>query len=151
MKKGQIQMMETVIVLFIFFIILAIALVFLFKFNNDSTQSVIQEYQQNDLYNFVLSIPNEPQLKCSFISSEEECMDTIKMLTPLKNLGNRKIEVTLIGTNSTLKCNSRTYPKCDTFILYDGKPSSNMQISTPVSLYYPITKEYYMGVLRITQ
>lgn len=151
MKKAQIQMMETVIVLFIFFIILALSLIFLFKFNNDSTQKLVQEYAQNDLYNLLLEVPNLPTLKCSFLSSEEECMDTIKMLTPLKDYGKIKIEVQKIGTNATLKCNTRTYPKCDVFILYNGNPITHNQISTPVSIYYPLTKEYYMGILRITQ
>ena len=146
-------MMETVIVLFIFFIILGISLIFLFQMNQSSTEKLIRTYEQNDLYNFLLEIPNTPQIQCSFLGSQEECLDSIKLLTPLeeKIYGRRKITVELINTQTPILCTSATYPNCNTFNLYDNRPNSNVAISTPIAIYYPINNEYKPGILRIIQ
>ena len=134
------KMMETVAALFIFFVLLAMSLVFFFIFNQKSAENAAQEYLQNDQYNLLLEIPNHPLLKCSFLSSEEECLDTIKLLTPLEGYGNRRIQIERINANPLLKCTPQNYPNCNTFIIYDNNPSTNIALTTPITIYYPLEK-----------
>ena len=79
MKKGQIEMSITVLVLAVFFVLLFIGLIFYFSFSFESFKES-QSKILGERYNVYLSyVINLPELKCSYMGVEKECLDASKM------------------------------------------------------------------------
>ena len=78
-KKGQLQIQETILVIFIFTLIIGLSLVVFYKFNINSIKEDTLEYEEYKFKQLIDVIPNMPELKLSEIGIESEwCIDLLK-------------------------------------------------------------------------
>lgn len=153
MKKAQLQMQETILVIFIITIIIALGLFAFYKYNLNSIEKFKLEYEQLRAYTLLSTLPNHPQLQNSYLGNPENSIDTSKLLSlNLNSLGNKEIIIKQVYPKIEDKlCSLNNYPNCSSYLIYKKESSEkNINIiSTPVSLYFPLTKEYRTGLLEI--
>ena len=80
MKKAQVQIQETIIVIFIFILILGIGLIVFYRFNESSIQKIADDDKLMYFYNMIGTLPSMPELKCSSLGDEKECIDVSKLI-----------------------------------------------------------------------
>lgn len=168
-KKAQMQITETVMVLFVFFVLLAIMLFFYYQYSIQNIKNVAEELTEEQSSILLYSVTKIPELRCSSLTEEEECLDTTKLLafnTLAKSneeyyssiLGYSTITVEQVypEVNSTEECTAINYQNvlypenCKYWVLYSKIPQkyrANPVIYTPISLYFPDTNEYRVGKL----
>lgn len=154
MKKAEIQMQETILVIFIITIIIALGLFVFQRYNLNSLEQTKLEYEQIKTYNLLSILQNNPQLQYTNLGNPENSLDTLKLLNlKLENLGEKEIIVKQIYPNAqNITCTTKTYPDCNSYLIYSKKTSKtkNVNIITlPVSLYFPLTNEYKAALLEI--
>lgn len=169
-KKAQIQMMETIMVLVVFFIILIIAIFFYYKFRIADIEQT-GEQLKIEKYSFLLSsIPQMPEIKCTELGQEKNCIDSFKILAFRDTLAQESyykslfqnteitIEITYPEPKTQQECtqiqvSSTDFPEnCNYFTLYKAQNqdfSSSIIISTPASLYMPHLDTYKLSKLKI--
>ena len=149
-KKGQVHVSETILVLFVVVIILMMGVTIYFKFSVEKSKTLAEE------------------LSCEGLG----CMDTSKFL-PFKRVlgedfgrykrmfGRKRIVVKeLYPVDDSVKeveCDvvkyiQMAYPQnCGSWVIYDYNPENEpaAKVSTIVSLYYPEFDEYRVGRLEI--
>ena len=156
-------MMETLMVALVFMVVLVVALGFYFKFSLENTEEAGQDacFISNTV--LLSSITSMPEIQCSVNGKREACIDTSKLLVfdasrEYKEFftANCKqkvsfVQISPVPDNSEKLCVQGTYPDCGIYPFYDPEipSSSSLLLSTPVSLYYPITGEYRFGKLVI--
>mgnify|MGYP001618269881 CR=1 FL=1 len=131
----------TVLVLAVFFILLFIGLIFYFSFSFESFKES-QNKILGERYNVYLSyVINLPELKCSYMGVEKECLDVSKMKLLSDSYYQRVFSgVTEIYVQDITK-NKKT-------VLYQYGAGGEVH-STPVSLYYPENDRYTIGKLYV--
>lgn len=147
MKKGQIQIQETIFVLFAVILILALGMIFFFNTQKGSVEEIYQEYQEEKFENMLLTVPNLPELKCSELLEEKECIDLYKARAFSQLSGQSVLyrgefgykEINLEVGNEKVKIYQQIKPG-----------SENLRvINSLVSVYDPKTKKNLIGVLEI--
>lgn len=153
MKKAQMQMQETMLAIVIFIIILAICLTFFYRFQSSSIKADQFRYEQTKYYELFSIIPNLPDIKCSLLTNEEDCIDTTKLLSfDEKKYQNLLIdkEIKIYYQDGNITCNLKNYPNCNSFNIHSKKKKGSFEIfKSPVSLYFPAKDEYKLGILEI--
>lgn len=155
MKKAEIQMQETILVIFIITIIIAFGLFVFYRYNLNAVENSRLEYGQVKVYNLLATLPNDPELYYSSLGNSENAVDTSKLLNlNLENFGEKEIKIKQVypSQNSEVICKSSNYPECNAYLIYSKKFASSKNvniISTPVSLYFPLTNEFKPGLLEI--
>lgn len=155
-RKSQIQIGETVAVLFVFFLLIVIGFIFyvsVIKGNIESEKDELSQLKSIEVAQRVLSLP---ELQCSedVVKERENCFDTLKLDAAGGTDG-------VILTNDVYYFDifefgridvKKIYPLEEFWNLY-SKPSddykNNFSTSIPVSLYDPTTKKYSFGILSI--
>jgi len=151
MKKAELQIQESILAIFIFFVILGISLIFFYQYQNSSIKSDMLRYEQTRYYELLANIPNMPELRCSSLTDEQDCIDTLKLVyfNPKEHdFGEKSIKISLLNQSKTALCSQSNYPDCNIYLVYN-KANSGLIITSPVSLYYPLTNEYKPGLLEI--
>jgi hypothetical protein len=131
LKKGQLQLQESIFVVFIFFIILAIGMVVFYQFELRSVDRISEETNLRNVFHMVSYVPSMPELICSEKGITDECIDLgkAKAFSVLdKNyyrdiFGQKKIILEFDG---------------ESFDLYEWKPVNYVnerKISSPVSVF----------------
>ena len=166
-KKGQIQLNETIMVLFVIVIILFVGLFVYYKYSIASIKETAATLTEEETTILLATLPTLPELRCD----EGTCLDTAKFL-PFKQLtetkqlqyaqllGAKTITIEQVYPPMTIEtmCTLNhykqfTYPNnCNKWILYENKPAkytNNPTISTTVSLYFPELQEYRIGRMYI--
>ena len=123
-KKGQLQIQETILVLFIFTLIVGLSLIVFYRFNVNDIREDTLEYEEYKFKQLIDVIPNLPELRFSEIGIESEwCIDLLKAkafsdLQDNYDFGYRKIGI-------------------GDLILYDNfrESESVRKYSTPVCVY----------------
>ncbi len=79
-KRGQVQMIETITVLFIFFILVAVGIMFYAKYQKSALEDKRQELQVTRASTVALRAAFLPELQCTKGDAEPEeyCIDLIK-------------------------------------------------------------------------
>ena len=154
MKKAELQMQETILVIFIVTIIIGMGLYTFYQFQIKSIEDYRSELEQNRNLILLSTLQNSPELSYSYLGDEKNALDTIKLLdNNLNELGLKEITVKLIYPEDEDKlCGKNNYPKCNKYVVYENKPikvNSVEIISIPISLYYPYSDEYKAGVLEL--
>ncbi len=159
-RKGQAQIHESTIVLIVFFILLIMGIALFYRYNMKSIETNKLNFERDRTYTLLPTLPNSPLLQKSKFLDEESAIDTTKIIglkledAGYDNLGFKSIAVKEVYPRKAEGiCSAKSYPNCDTYLLYDNKPKkegSRMEISTPVSLYFPFTDSYGAGRLEIT-
>jgi hypothetical protein len=165
-SKGQIGTIEMIMVLVVVIIILVIGITFYYNFFIIDIESKKNELNQQEANVLLASLSSMPELQCSFRTVNRDCVDMGKVIAFNRAVANdrshyvdlfgfKKIKIELIypkkirGECTTTKFTSNDYPdNCNLWILYDNlKTENNAITSTPISIYFPITKEYRVGKL----
>ena len=162
-NKAQLEVQETIIVVFIFVVILSIGLVLFYKFQIASLDQQKQEIQEKKFEAMLLIFPNIAEIECSSNLQTQNCIDLLKVLS-LKKLietnpqiyfnkfGYKKIQLKLIyPTKNDKECTSENLNDCGVWTIYN-KPSQNNKeggiiLRTPVSVYHPETEDYGIAEL----
>jgi len=164
MKKGQIEINETILVIFVFIVLVLIGLIAFNKFMLQGIEGIVEKNERARYVNMIATIPDMAELKCSSQATSIECLDTLKLLAFEKQsreyiniFGEKRIIVEAVypatGSLKSIECTNMNYPNCGYWVLYENKPNlvkSEETISSPVSLYYPLSDIYGIGRLRIT-
>lgn len=151
MRKGIIQLQESILVTFFIMIIIILGLIVFYKFSLNSIDSYENEYREQQLLSLLITLPND--FGYTYLGDSKNAIDTSKLFSKNLNYGFKKITIEQVyPQQDSIKCNMQVYPDCNLFIVYD-KPSvrfENILIeSRPVSLYLPLTEEYKAGKLTI--
>ncbi len=164
LKKGQLEIGITMMVLLVFFILLIVALVVYFQFSHSIIKEDRQEILDNKFSTLVNSITSLPEVKCSVRGAERECLDAKKLIAFGKILEYHreeylddfgilglKIEVVYPPIEYPVDCVSTLspFPNCNKFTLIEAN-REGLVYSTPVSLFYPKENLYKIGRLEIT-
>ena len=162
-KKGQMQMQETILVVFIFLILMIFGFVLFFKFTE---QGILQEYLNNEKIRFeamITTFPLLPELRCSFLSQEASCVDSYKLLGfkymakdnnfYRDKLGTMNITIySLYPERNSKICELATINDCGAWDLYSNIPKkyrSKYVVRSPISLYYPDKDSFGVGEIVI--
>ncbi len=160
-KKGDLQMIETMMVALVFIVVLMVGLGVYFKFQMSSVEEKGESACLLSNTVMLSSITSMPEIQCSVNGNREDCIDTSKLLvfdasrtySSFFNANcNQKVyfvELYPSVTNGT--CAQGSYPECNYYYFYEPnvKYTSKIIISTPVSLYYPLDESYKLGKLVI--
>lgn len=127
MKKGQLQIQETMFVILVFIIIFMIGLIFFYRSSVASFEKDKLEYEEDKFKLLIDVIPNMPELRYSELTIYSDwCVDSLKaeafsLISDKYDFGFKKITI--------------TGPK--TIILYDKFKSSESvrKYSSPICLY----------------
>ncbi|MBD3163796.1 hypothetical protein GF323_01225 [Candidatus Woesearchaeota archaeon] len=157
MKKSQIHMMETVAVLFIFFLIVAIGLIFYSRIYTSNISDKLEEFGELARVQTVQIASSLPELQCSegnIVTTN--CIDMLKLEYGSSIiLSNQEDYFDIFGyANLTVK---RIFPASNSgekssWQIYDyPKPqyTSKAPMFLPISLYEPIQKNNYFGLMII--
>lgn len=135
----------TVLVLAVFFVLLFIGLIFYFGFSFESFKESESKIL-GERYNIYLSyITNLPELKCSFMGVEKECLDITKI---------RSFEGDNPYYKGVFEDVKRIYvqeimPEKKEINIYGNSAASGEVHSTPISVYYPKEDKYVIGKLYV--
>ena len=157
MKKAQVQMGETIVVIFILMILIMFGLVILYQFQAGSARVTKQQFGSFKTIELTQIVTNMPELQCSFIEvTDVNCMDEVKAaaLSNLlqnpedpaffyyrENLGTSKIEIDAI------------YPSVKKIVIYDNSKGYRNAEPTfiPITLYDPAQKVFSFALLQATR
>jgi len=141
MKKGQMQMNESIFVIFLVTFLILIGLVFFFKYTSADIKSEALEYEEFRFRQLISVVPNMPELKCSHLGISDECIDLFKA----EAFADLEFEHRLFR-------NKEVVIKEDSseVVLYDDLGCDDVRIvSTPISLYDPIFSRHSVAELII--
>lgn len=145
MKRGQLQIQESIFVLFAFFVILVIGMIVFYQMELRGIDRMRQENEDVTFYYLISYVPAMPEIVCSEKGIIEECVDIskAKAFADYDNnyyrgiFGERRILLLVEG---------------EEIELYDAEPrtfSAERVISTPVSVYMPRYGNYIIGKLEV--
>jgi len=151
-KKSQIQIGETIAVLFVFFILIVIGFLFytrIIKSNIESEQAEISQLRSIGISQIVMFLP---ELQCSEGNVViDNCIDTLKLDAAKNRM--RQNDVYYYDLLEFGEVNiSEIYPdSSNQWNIYSRKTNftSKFVTNVPISLYYPIDKKYGFGILTI--
>ncbi len=151
-KKSQIQMGESVAVLFIFFIFLVFGFVFYMNVMSSSTKVEMEENIQLKAIGIAQKASFLPELQCSEENVRvEDCIDLLKLNAAAALLKENNFYYYDVFEFSKIWVEN-VFPEEDEWLLYNKTPANYKdQLSTfvPVSLFNPTSKEYSFGILAV--
>jgi len=151
-KKSQIQMFETIVVLFIFFILIGIGMIFYARIHKSNTE--IARYGLSESKSVIIAqrAMFMPELQCSEDNSiRENCIDLTKLEASMGVISSNELFYYDIFEQGEVNITS-IYPDFQRWTIYSRKtekPSSSLITNVPISLYDPITRSYRFGILTI--
>ena len=167
MKRGQLEINETLLVLFIIVIIIVIGVFVYFRFSLANVEKIAGELSEQESTVLLASVKMLNEIQ----SSHKDCVDTSKLI-PFKTLlqqerdyynsilGYKKIVFEQLypvvgeGECDVGMYSQEEYPNnCTSWIDYDRRPSKvgkRIVMSTIVSLYFPEIEENRIGKLEVT-
>ena len=150
-KKSQIQMGETIAVLFVFFVLILIGLIFYVKIIKGNIESDKEEASQLRAIGIAQRVMFLPELQCSEDNIiKDNCIDIWK-LDSAKNImkDNEPYYYDLLEFSDVKVV--PIYPPGLELNLYSRKLENTNKFVTnvPISLYNPNTRRYAFGVLTI--
>jgi len=134
MKKGQVQMQESIFVIFLVMLLILIGMVSFFKYSSAGIEESKLEYEDYRFKQLIGVIPNLPELRCSHLGVADECVDLLKVNAFDWNydlFNGKKIEI-------------------DGVLVHDDLSCSDVRIvSSPISLYNPLVGRNSVANLEI--
>jgi hypothetical protein len=145
-KKGQLQINETVIVLFIFSIIFIIGLVALSNYMDrvvDRDLELIQAERFETL--FFTSI--DFSIKCA---DRSVCVDGLKLLYYETDDYTLNFKQIYPEVEEFISCTEENYPKCNSYSFGEVREEGYV-LRTPVLLYEPLSGDYKSYLMEVKQ
>ena len=150
-RKAQIQILETIAVLFIFFILIALGFIFYTKIFKSNLETEKEEFSQAKSVNIAQRAMFMPELQCSDDNIvKENCIDILKLQSAKQIIEDNIIYYDLLEFSDISI--SQIYPNTEEWKLYSkttGDFRNNFTTNVPISLFNPITKEHGFGILTI--
>ncbi|MBU1245712.1 MAG: hypothetical protein KKH88_00750 [Nanoarchaeota archaeon] len=143
MKRGQLQIQESIIVIFIIIVLFLMGFILFYRFTVLDIQNQIDKHDTFEFRQLINVIPNMAELKCSELGVNDDCIDILKLQ------GYIRLGVADFEDKKIILQNLQTL---EAWELYDDEPrryDSVLRISSPVSLFYPLEEKHYYGVLII--
>ena len=130
MKRGQLQLQESMFVVFIFFIILAIGLIVFYQFESRNIDKIQESYEEDKYYYLLSYLPSMPELQYSRFGFYEECID-LKKAKSFSDISeeNKECYRKLFGRKRII---------LDELVLYnffDDEELEGRRISSPICVY----------------
>ncbi|HLC88646.1 MAG TPA: hypothetical protein VJG49_01285 [Candidatus Nanoarchaeia archaeon] len=131
-RKGQMQMTETIAILFIFFILLLFGIIFYFRYQKIAFQEKQEELLGARAMESTLKALFMPELICSRGEAEPEdnCFDVLKLNATQETMKNYLDEYYFEMFSYATIIVQETYPENKTWILYD-KPKPEFTRKEP--------------------
>lgn len=150
-RKAQIQIFETIAVLFIFFILIAIGFIFYTKIFKSNLETEKEEFSQAKSIAIAQRVMFMPELQCSDDNIvKENCIDILKLQPAKQIIEDNAVYYDLLEFSDIII--TQIYPNQGEWDLYSRTTKdfkNNFTTNVPISLFNPITKEYGFGVLTI--
>ena len=151
-KKSQIQIGETIAVLFVFFILVIIGFIFYAKVIKGNIESEKGEVSQLNSVGVAQRVMYLPEIGCSEDNVIiDNCADILKLKPAQDIMSQNEIYYFDILQYSSVNI-SQIYPPGPTRTLYSKKLdgfATKFITNVPISLYEPTTRKYGFGVLTI--
>ena len=164
MKKAQLQIQETILVLFIFIVLLILGMIFFYRYNAQGLKNDIFELDLMKFDALISTFQQNPEIRCSFLGEDASCVDSTKLLAFKELIKDEKgYYRSKIGfknitfyklypeRNSNI-CELNNFNDCGVWNVYLEKPKNygkRLIRTTPVSLYFPDKDEYGIGEMVI--
>lgn len=164
LRRAQIEIGETIVVIFILMILIVFGLVIYYQFQSSSLQQTKQRFGGLKTVELAQVISNMPELQCSNLKvAEVSCIDEVKarqfssyLATPgnkaffyyRETLGTSKIEIQRIYPVGLL-----SLPEDNLIVTYDNSRGFKNAEPTfiPINLYNPLQKTYSFALLKATR
>ncbi|MBS3114571.1 hypothetical protein J4448_05710 [Candidatus Woesearchaeota archaeon] len=152
MKKAQIQIGETIAVLFVFFILIIIGFMFYVKIIKSNIELETEELSQLRSVGISQKIMFLPEVQCSEDNIIiDNCIDILKLDSAQSIMKKNEIYYYDLLEFSDVSI-SQIYPNEAKWNLYSRKIedfNSKFVTNVPISLYDPATRKHGFGVLTI--
>ena len=155
MKKGQVQMFETIAVLLVFFFIIAFGLAFYFVIAKAGAQKAMLRQQQMQAVENAQRLTTLPELDCTQKGVQtERCVDKLKVKALSEMLGNDNIRADYYSTFGKTRLVIReVFPPGSPDLEIYNRPVLNGTGWTttllPVKVYDPFTDKYAFGAIEV--
>jgi len=163
-KKGQLQIQETILAVFIFIVLIMFGLIFFYKAQSASIKDDFNRFQREKIGSDFITLGDLPEFSCSKAGIKESCIDSAKLIifTELSTKGDLKQyyferfgykNITIYQvypTKNNNLCNSGSIENCGIWEVYVKKPAKGKSkdvYTTPVSLYFPEKDNYAIGLM----
>ena len=152
-KKSQIQIGETIAVLFVFFLLVVIGFIFYVGVIKDSIVSEKDELSQLKSIEIAQKVLYLPELQCSegVVKEKENCIDTLKLEAAEQIIQKNELYYFDVFEFGNIYVKD-IYPEPNEWKIYSKITDdfkSNFSTNIPVSLYDPTIKKYSFGILSI--
>lgn len=153
MKSGQVRMIETIAVLFVFFILLVIGLVFYVQIQRDVFIDKRATINAEQSISVALRALFLPELRCSKGDNipVKDCVDVYKLPIAQRVMTENSDYYFDLFRFATIRV-EQIYPVQNSWLLYnETRNGTTQRISTPIpiSLYDPLSRDFGYGVLTI--
>ena len=151
-KKSQVQIFETIAVLFVFFLLIIIGFTFYTKIAKSNLKSEQDEFSQLESIAIAQKVMFMPELQCSQDNiAKENCFDKLKLDSAKTIITSNEIYYYDLFEFSDISV-FQIYPDYLKWEIYSRKTNdfrNNFTTNVPVSIYDPITKLRGFGILHI--
>ena len=153
-KKAQIQIFETIVVVFIFFILIAVGFVFYSKFIRGNIQTIGEQSAQSKSIAIAQRVMFLPELQCSEDNAiKDNCIDKLKLESAKNVMTANEVYYYDLFEFSEIKI-KKIYPAEEPeSTLYSRLPTTDYKnkfiTNVPISIYDPSKKAYGFGILTI--
>lgn len=152
MRKGQIQIGETIAVLFVFFILIVIGFIFYANVIKGNIEQEKEEISQLKSIGIAQRVMFLPEVQCSEDNIViDNCIDILKLDSAQKLMKEKEIYYYDLLEFSDVTI-ARIYPDEARWSIYSRKTEdykNKFVTNVPISLYDPTTRKHGFGVLTI--
>ncbi|MBI2148628.1 hypothetical protein HYU23_03025 [Candidatus Woesearchaeota archaeon] len=163
-RKGQLQIQETILVIFIFIVLIMFGLIFFYKAQSTSIANDFKKFELDRVSVDFITLGDMPEFSCSKAGIRESCIDTSKLVVFSELINNKLYKnyyfdrwgyknitiYTVYPGKNNIKCTTASADNCGVWDVYINKPSkitSKIIRDTPVSLYFPDKDQYAIGIM----
>lgn len=154
-KKAQIQIGETIAVLFVFFILIAVGFMFYIKIIKGNLESEKEELSELRSIGIAQKVMFLPELQCSEDNVvTDNCIDLLKLEYAKNVMRDNAVYYYDLLEFSEVNV-SQLYPydssmqNINVYSRQTGDFKNKFVTNVPISLYNPITKQHSFGMLTI--
>lgn len=164
LKKGQLQIQETILVIFIFTIIIILGMTLFFRFQEISLKNDIRDFKLKQFGNKILTLPDTSEFVYTEAGVKMNAVDTFKLIT-LKSLVEKEedyyfekygyMNITVVQVypeKINSECTKSKVDNCGVWKIYIKIPNtinSRLRKETPISLYFPEKNTFTIGILSV--
>lgn len=151
-RKAQIQIGETIAVLFVFFVLIVIGFIFYVKIIKGNIESEKEELSQLRSVGIAQKVMFLPELQCSEDNVViDNCIDLLKLDSAKAVMKENEVYYYDLLEFSDISI-TQIYPANKKWDIYSRRTDnfkSKFVTNVPISLYEPITRKHSFGVLKI--